>query len=259
MKKYYLRCSFGFSGYFGCDLVFFLENSYRQLAYQREILEAQVQNCGNEIEKNVLRFTNEANYLLFTEDLTGIINSDSFKSTAITKIELLYSNYKDLIKNIYIYDQNKNVVNLFYDKKNSLIIDPYTAQRQKALVGKEQVQKTPEGYQYSIPIYKNSVLVGNIVFSLDFAKYIYAVAEKYHLSQALWQWVTDENGNVISYNLKQKVEFSSIEKIQSDLKKGLSGSYSHKLQINNKKGFLHFILLSSRSDETAAGNCIFPQ
>ena len=69
---------------------------------------------------------------------------------AVTKIELLYSNYKDLIKNVYIYDQNKNVVNLFYDKKNSLIIDPYMAQKQKALAGKELVQKTPEGYQYSI-------------------------------------------------------------------------------------------------------------
>ena len=61
------------------------------------------------------------------------------------------------------------------------------------------------------------------------------LAEKYHLSHALWQWVTDEKGNVISYNLKQKVEFSSIGKIQSDLKNGLSGSYSHKLQIDKKK------------------------
>jgi signal transduction histidine kinase/DNA-binding response OmpR family regulator len=235
MKKYCFTFPLVFLGILAVILFSFWRIHVRQLAYQREILGAQVHNCGNEIEKNVLRFTNEVNCLLFTEDLTGIINSDSYKSTAVTKIELLYSNYRDLIKNIYIYDQNKNVVNLFYDKKNSLIIDPYTAQKQKALTGKELVQKTQEGYQYSLPIYKNSILVGNIVLSLDFAKYIYAVAEKYHLSQALWQWITDENGNVISYNLKQKVDFSSVGKIQADLKSGLSGSYSHKLLINEKK------------------------
>lgn len=235
MKKYIYPFLLVFLAALAVILFTFWRIHTRHLADQREILDAEVQNCGNEIERNVLRFTSESNYLLFTEDLTGIINSESFKTPAISKIELLYSNYKDLIKNIYIYDQNKNVVNLFYDKKNTLIIDPYMAQKQKGLIGKEQVQKTPEGYQYSIPIYKNNALVGNIVFSLDFAKYIYTIAEKYHLSQALWQWITDENGNVISYNLKQKVEFSSIGKIQSDLKRGLSGSYSHKLQINNKK------------------------
>jgi hypothetical protein len=38
----------------------------------KEILESEVQNCRIEIERNVLRFTNESNFLLFTEDLTGI-------------------------------------------------------------------------------------------------------------------------------------------------------------------------------------------
>jgi signal transduction histidine kinase/CheY-like chemotaxis protein len=235
MKKYYFAAVFSFLAVLAILLFSFWKIYVRHLAFQREMLEAQVHNCGNEIEKNVLLFTNEVNYLMYSEDLIGIINSSVQKNTTLSKIEMLYTNYRDLIKNMYIYDQNKNVVNLFYDKKNSLIIDPYTAQKQKALASKELVQKTPEGYQYSIPIYKNNALVGNIVFSLDFAKYINGGAEQYHLNQALWQWVTDENGNIISYNLKQKVEFTSIEKIQDDLKRDLSGYCIHHLQINNKK------------------------
>ena len=80
MKKYYFAVLSAFLAILAVILFSFWRIHTRQLAYQREILEAQVYNCGSEIEKNVLRFTNEANYLLFTEDLTGIITSDSFKS-----------------------------------------------------------------------------------------------------------------------------------------------------------------------------------
>ena len=109
------------------------------------------------------------------------------------------------------------------------------AQRQKALTSKELLQKTEEGYQLSLPIYKNNELSGNIVLSLDFARYINSVAEKYHLGNALWQWVTDEKGNIISHNLKQKVDFESVEKMQSDLANGLAGFQRHRVQINNKR------------------------
>jgi signal transduction histidine kinase/CheY-like chemotaxis protein len=235
MKKYYATVILVFLAILVIILLSFYSTYVRQIGYQRDYLEKQARNCGDEIEKNIIRFTNDVNHLLFTEDLIAIIGNESYKGSSITKIELLYSNYKDLIKNIYVYDQQKNVVNLFYDKKNSLIIDPYTAQRQKALTEKETVQKTQEGYQFSLPIYKDNVLTGNIVLSLDYAKYIYAQAEKYHLSNTLWQWITDENGNLISYNLKQKVDFTPAKRIQDDIRNGLSGSSIHKLIIGGKK------------------------
>src|SRR5512139_2537102 len=100
MKKYYFAVLSAFMAILAVILFSFWRIHMRQLAYQREMLEAQVHNCGSEIEKNVLRFANEANYLLFTEDLTGIITIDSSRSTAVTKIEVVYSNYKDLIRNI---------------------------------------------------------------------------------------------------------------------------------------------------------------
>ena len=235
MKKYYVFVVLVFLTLVAVVLFSFWRIYNRQMAYQRDILQKQVQNCGDEIEKNIIRFTNDVNYILFSEDLTGIIGSESSKHSAVFKIERLYLSYKDLIKNVYIYDQQKNVVNLFYDKKNSLIIDPYSAQRQKALATIESIQKTKEGYQYSLPVYKNNELAGNIVLSLDFARYINSVAEKFHLSSSLWQWITDEQGNILSNNLKEKVNFQSIEKIQSDLQNGLSGSYKHTVQISNKQ------------------------
>ncbi len=207
----------------------------RQTAYQREIMQSQVQNCGTDIENSIVRFSNEVNYLLYSEDLTSIIGSDLSNAGALGKIERLYSNFGDLIRNIYIYDRYKNVINLYYDKKNSLIIDPYSAQRQKTLADKESVLKTEEGYQLSLPIYKNNELSGNMVLSLDFARHIHAAAEKFHLGSRLWQWVTDEKGNILSHNLKQKVEFSAAEKIRSDLANGLSGFSKHRILIDNKQ------------------------
>jgi signal transduction histidine kinase/CheY-like chemotaxis protein len=235
MKKYYLYVFLVYLTLLVVILFSFWKIFIHQNAYQREILQNQVQNCGSEIENNVVRFASEVNYLLFSEDLIGIIGSDQMKPGPINKIEMLYSSYKELVRNVYIYDQEKNVVNLFYDKKNSLIIDPYSAQRQKALADKELVQKSSEGYQYSLPIFKDKQLAGNIVLTLDFARYINSIAKKYRLTSATWQWVTDENGKALSTLTKRMISFSSAEKIQSDLKMGLSGSFQHTILINNKR------------------------
>lgn len=234
MKRYYGIVLLVFIIILAVVLFSFWRIYIRQIAYQRDILQKQVQNCGDEIEKKISLFSSDVNYILFSEDLTSIISSESTRHSAVIKIERLYLSYRDLLRNVYIYDQNKNVINLFCDKKNSLIIDPYTAQRQKTLTDVVSVQKTQDDYQYSLPVYKNNQLVGNMVLSLDFARFIYSTAEKYHLSNTLWQWITDEKGNVLSYNLKQDVNFPSIEKIQEDLSNGLSGSYQHKVLINNK-------------------------
>jgi signal transduction histidine kinase/CheY-like chemotaxis protein len=211
----------------------------RQVAFQQEILQKQVENCGDEVEKQIVRFSNEVNFLLFSENLTGIIGSEVYKNNILSKIEMLYASYNTLIRNIYIYDQNRNVVNIYYDKKGSLIIDPYSAQRQKALTEKETVIKTADLYQCSMPVFHENTLAGNMVLTLDLKRYIQTHAEKYQLSGILWQWITDEDGTLLYSSENQKVEFQNFEIIQADLKAGLSGSYKHKILINNNsKSFI---------------------
>ncbi|MBN2273212.1 MAG: response regulator [Bacteroidales bacterium] len=239
MKKHYIIVSLVFMAIVAIVTVAFWRIRIRQTIHQREMLQKQVQNCGADIEKGIVHFTNEVNYLLFSEDLTLIMESEQTMQNALVKIEKLYATYHDLIKNIYIYDQQKNVVNMYYDKKNTLIIDPYSAQRQKALTEKETIIKTGDCYEYSLPVFKNNLLSGNIVFSLDFARYVSTMSEKYQLNDILWQWVTDNEGKVISHNLKQNIAFLSVEKIQSNLKNGLSGSYIHKVEIGDKSVTVH--------------------
>jgi PAS domain S-box-containing protein len=235
MKKYYLIFSLIFAATILTILFSFRRIYTHQIIYQRNILQEQAQNSGIEIEDNIDRFINEVNKLLFSENLIDIIVNDQLKDEVFFKIELLYSNYKELIENIYIYDQNKNVLNIFYDnKKKTLLIDPYLAQHQQSLAETEKIIKTSKGYQYYLPIFKDSKLTGNIVFTLNIANYINSIASRFHLNNTIWQWITDNNGNVIANNLNKKIDFPSIEIIKKDINSGLSGSHIHKIEVENK-------------------------
>ncbi len=235
MKKYYLIFSLISAAIIFTVLFAFWRIYNHQIIYQRNILQEQVQKSGIEIEENINRFSNEVNKLLYSENLINIIGSDKYLFEVFIKIELLYSSYRELIENIYIYDQNKNVLNIFYDnKKKSLLIDPYLAQHQQSLSEKENIIKTPNGYQYYLPIYKDSQLAGNMVITLNFPNYINSIASRFHLNNTIWQWITDENGNILMNNLNKKIDILSVDIIKNDLKDGLSGSHIHKIILDKK-------------------------
>jgi PAS domain S-box-containing protein len=190
----------------------------------------QSQICGWEIEQSGYEFENEINYIVFSSDLANFFDNMDNIDLKVKKLELFYFKYQNLIKNIQLIDNNKNVYSLFKDKTNHFISDYYVSQRQKPLVNRERIEENSDGtYTYILPVFSNNQPVINILVKTDIENYINSVYENYHLGNTLWQWMFDSEGNILSNNLtKDSIQFTKLDKITSDINNGLKGSVMHK-------------------------------
>lgn len=236
MKKYYYIFFAALIVVLATNYVLFHQIYNNHLAYQKNYLFHQSEICGGEIEKTVTRFASEINYILYSDDLSEIFYNEKVKESHLEKLKVFYSSYKTLILNVYIYDNEKNIFNLFQDKVGNFIGDYYVAQRQKTLSDKGELRFKDGSYQYCLPVFKGSQVYGNIVVSLDFTGFISKSVDKYHLKEMLWQWVLDEKGEIIYTNASDKtVQFIDIEDIYSNHKKELQDFTSHKVIIDKKQ------------------------
>ena len=235
MKKLYIFFTIVIAGVIALNIFFYYDIYLRQISYQKNILFQQAENAGNEIESAVSAFESDINKILFYEDVDEIFSSNDVKESGMRKLKMFYSTYNQLIKNIYIYDKYKNVLNLFKDNKDNFIVDYYIAQRQAELEERDIVKLKNNSYQFYLPVFKENEVYGNIIVAIDFTRYINSVLEKYYLDNTLWQWIVDSSGNVLSKNIESEVKFTEIQEITSNLKKDKKGFIKHISFINDKK------------------------
>lgn len=187
-----------------------------QLNHQKNVLQQQTKVCVTEIERVIQKFESDLNYILFSDDIDGIFNSED--SDGLIKLQLFYSNYNELIKNIDIYDNNKNVLNVFRDKKKNFITDNYIAQRQRHLSKEEEVVMSNNQYQYILPVFKEKEIFANILVTINITNYILTELKKFHLDDYTWQWAFDvENDKIYT---AQDFNFTSYDE-QESIKKSL--------------------------------------
>ena len=237
MKKFYYLISaviiiiIGVNAYYGYHIY------NQQLDFHTDMLSNQTQICGWEIEQAGYEFENEINYIVFSSDIARFFENQDELELKVKKLELFYFKYQNLIRNIRIIDNNKNVYSLFKDKTNHFISDYYISQRQQPLLDKERVSPNNDGtYTYVLPVFKDNKTVINILVKSDINNYINSVFENYHLGNTLWQWSVSMDGEIISNNLtRDSLYIHKVDKITSDLKNGFKGSILHKVSLKNSK------------------------
>ena len=190
----------------------------KHIALQRRILTGQANSAANEIEKNSKTFENDVNALLFSKVLSMLrFGTDDKSQEGIRNLEVIFSNYHNLIKNVHIYDTSKHVLNLSFNKKNVLLIDPYETQRQNELQHEIVLKAQDNEYVYSFPIYQNNRLYANLVFTVDLPSYFRAVFERYYHDDAYCQFVVDTTGNVLFSNALPDETFTDLHGLKHDL------------------------------------------
>ena len=228
MKKYYLIIAFFFVALAAINTFYFRSIYEMQINQQKNFLFKQSDVCVDEIEHTLLKFESDLNYILFIDDVASLFGSE--ESKGLQKLKLFYSTYNSLVKNIDIYDNNKNVLNLFRDRKQNFIADSYLAQRQRKLLEKEDVLIDGDEYQYVLPIFKDNELYANILVTINITNYILSELSKFRLENISWQWAIDRENNAvfntsdISYNWN-----GSLESVMENLNKDLEGLLIHSI------------------------------
>lgn len=227
MKRNSLIIGFSLIVLIAVNLLFF-RNFYRlEIIQQKNLLFKQTQVCAHEIERVIQKFESDLNYVIFSDDISSLFTNPN--SDGIRRLELFYSTYYNLVNNIDIYDDKKNVINIYRDRKQNFVTDPYIAQRQRKLSQQEQVIIQNDEYQYVLPIFKDNKLYANILVTVNLNKFVFSELKKFHVEDYTWQWVFDIDGqkcnntSEIDYNY-----FGNIEEVCQNLTLGKKG-----LIINN--------------------------
>lgn len=237
MKKFYYLVALVITTVLLVNIYYSYHIYNQQLKFHTDMLVNQSQICGWEIEQSGYEFENEINYIVFSTDIaTFFENQDDFE-LKVKKLELFYFKYQNLIKNIRLIDNDRNVYSLFKDKTNHFISDIYISQRQRKLIDKEAVeQNSDKTYTYILPVFKDNKPVVNILIKVDIDGYINSVFENYHLGNTLWQWLINTDGEILSNNLtKDSIQVTKIENIITEIENGFNGSILNKISYNNNK------------------------
>jgi signal transduction histidine kinase/CheY-like chemotaxis protein len=206
-----------------------------QIAFQRNILLGQAEASANEIENSLIKFENEVKALLLSNTLPGInLTVNNTDQDGLRSLQMLFANNRELIKNIIIFDGERNVFNLTFNSNNNLLIDPYITQQQIELKDKETITRSEDSYLYAFPVYKYGQLVANITFTLNLKDYLLSFYKGYFHNNDFWQWVADQNEEIIFTNAKASVIMtdSLILKEKTDLE--LSGFLKHPVLLDEK-------------------------
>ncbi len=216
----------------------------KQIAFQRSILNGQAVSAADKMERTLAKFENDVNALLFSNSLMNLdFGSEDSKQAGLLDLERLFYTYRNLIKNIVIQDGNQHVLNLSYNKKNVLLIDPYLTQKQTALQSNSVMQKTENEYLYTFPVFQGKSLAANLVFTFDFPRYLAFVLNEYYHDVHFFQWVVEENGSVLYANSQQNLEYKQLPVIQKDILTETNDFIKHEVQINNKNVEIYSVFI----------------
>ncbi len=213
---------------------------HRQISFQKSILAGQAEASADEIEKELMKFENEVNAFLYSNIILGIdLTSDDINQTGIRSLEMLFSNNSNLIKNVHIYNLNGNVLNLSFNKRKNLLIDPYITQHVFPLSDKITVSRNEEMVEYSFPVYKQTELVSNIVFELDLFSFFQTELNRNFHDDAYWQWVTDRDGQVIYENSGKNVILKDSTEFKNKVHAGIFSFFKHQVGFDKKNEWLY--------------------
>jgi CheY-like chemotaxis protein/signal transduction histidine kinase len=218
------------------NTIFYFKIYTDQRDFQTNLLLHQIGICGNTIERYGMNFENEVNYILYSENITQLFNDPNIKERGSKNLELFYSKYSDIINNINIYGDQKNVYSLIFDKKNNFVSDYYESQQQIPLFDRDRLYFDNGQYHFAIPVFKDNKVHSNIVIGIDFTRYIESVFEQYKLENSKFQWTLSDKKEVkLSSNNSFVVDSTDLNFIYNQILEGNEGSLVHKANIDGKK------------------------
>ncbi len=238
MKKIYFSVAALIVITLAVNIYYYFDIYDQQIDFQKDFLLKQTQICGYEIEQTEQEFQSDANKILFSNNLVRIFDNKELQTKTISQFEIFYSKYEQLVNQIQIYDNRKNVFSIVKDKNNQFIHDSYQSHNQRELQPWKRMETVDNNTLYYLPVFKDNRVVGNIEVSINYINYINWVFEKSHLGSTQWQWLIElgEEARILSNNLtKDELNVTHLYKITDDLFEGFQGTIKHAIILDGEE------------------------
>ena len=237
MKKKYLIIFILIGLIYLVNVFYFFKTYNQQINLQKNFLLKQTKLLATEIEETGSQFENDINEILFSQIITLFFSDPKIRSNLENQLEIFYSRYGSLVKNIFYYNGNKEVFSLFRNKKNKFITDIYTTHNQKPLLNKGVTDFQNNEYLYFLPVFQHGEITGNLVVTIDYLGYTKSVFQKSHLNNIQWQWLINPEGTLLYTNLQNTDTFqvTNMNRIRDAVSSGVSGVISHTIKLDEKE------------------------
>lgn len=234
MKKRLIYC-YSIVGIILLISVLYYKNLYeRQLNYIVSLLDHQVQIVGLSIDNTNNNFLSDLNKISFNDDLAYFFTDSEKQHDATENLKLFYSEYEDFISGIKIFDNNRNEFSLRKDiDSGEWLQQQFVLHVQGEILKMERMEYENRKYIYYLPIMKNNEAIANITVSIDYSKYFESVFAAFDMEEYQWQWVIDDEGNIIYDNSISTSGYTKLKTIVDALEEGAIGHYTHQTTIDN--------------------------
>ncbi len=235
MKKFYYLIGFMIIALLAVKIIFIYRAKDYQLNQYSDILSKQIYLCNSNIEEKWSRFENDLNYLRNYETISILLNNRS--KNQIDKFELFFSKYIDLIEQINIYSSTGNTFAIYKDE-NNLFHSQFSSSdtKENTLEDKERVILYEQEYFYNLPVFNKNKLYANILFTIDFNKFILKEFKEHEIGYAGWQGLIDNKGNIlVSNNIEKNFRTEDLSLISKNLNKGTDGFIDHSISFKDRE------------------------
>lgn len=212
----------------------------KQVNYVKQLLSQQVQLIGVEAGDVNLYFESDISRIFFEEkENMNMFFTDEYSKERVTeRLKFFYSKYEDFVVNIEMINTRSQVFNLYKDQDEEWIENTYISQSQKEIVRREMLTPNRDKYDsYYVIINNSDEIIGNMIVTVDYINYFNAQFQKYKLEDYQWQWLIDDEGNVLYINYlteddlgvrnSEGIDIGNKNAILNDIYEEISGNLVH--------------------------------
>jgi signal transduction histidine kinase/CheY-like chemotaxis protein len=234
MRKIYLIVVVALFIVIGINYYNFLKFQKDQVEFQKEVVLRQTRNIGGQLEKTISNYQNDLTKILFinTQYLPEIFSNEKVLNGVLTNLKSFYSKYRDLISNIAVYDNENKYLGLYIKENDDFVLDTFPRQNMNILQKRDIIIKRDGYYQSYFPFFKDNQLYGNIEVEINLERYLRNFLSLFVISSIEWQWLVDNNSQMIFSNRKDSIRINEINEISNAVLNGeeftLEHSYSLK-------------------------------
>jgi signal transduction histidine kinase/CheY-like chemotaxis protein len=206
--------------------------------YVNDLLISQSRQCGEHMETTLFQFSTDINQVLKdlnTASETTLFEDPARFQSATQNLRLFYTKYRELITKISIFDDQKNFYALYLEreegpeKADRFVVDSFATRRQERLYPRDRAIQDGGILDYHYPLFGQDVVNGNVVVEVDFRRYAKTIFALYPQENTVnWQWVMDEDGEVILDNFEEdSIRIGSAGPLMDSIQAAISGRMEH--------------------------------
>ncbi len=220
----------------------------KQIEFITTQLDRQVRETGREVDEFSLFFSSDLTRIGLTHSISNFFIDSSVRDDAMHRIKLYYTKYQDFIVRLAIISDDRHMFTLsvdetrdaprggfIYDDDEYWLTDLFRTHDQMEIFNHEAVVPDGSRYIYYHPIIDSEGnVVANFRITVDHRRFFSALFDRFSSAEYQWQWLIDEEGNIIQDNYTGHpegiTEYRNIDHITEAVRDGSTGNFTHRAE-----------------------------